>query len=84
MIDGAAQRGSSHGAAVQGAAEEEHDLIVEAQAVDVPPALLLALLHLSHLLHRPRSPVPVRVQHCLQERLRSPGDRLSSHPALRG
>ena len=71
-------------AAIHRAVEEEPAAFMAEQAVHVPPALLLLLLHLPHILHPGSHPGSLRFLHRFSERHRPRRPRLAADPALRG
>ena len=71
-------------AAIHRAVEEEPAAVMAEQAVNVPPALLLLLLHLPHILHPESHRGSLRFLHVFPARHRPRHPRLAADPALRG
>jgi hypothetical protein len=82
--DGAPQRRRAGVAAVPLPAAQERDAHLAPPALGGAAALLLAHLHLPHLLHRPRRPLQVLLHHRLPQRAGPGAARRAAHPALRG
>ena len=71
-------------AAIHRAFEEEHAAVMAEQAGHVPPAFLLLLLHIPHILHPGSHPGSLRFLHGFPEHHRPRHPRLAADPALRG
>lgn len=81
--NGAPERGGAGVAAVPRPPPQERHAHLAPPPLRLPPAPLLARLHLPNLLHRPRHPLPLLLHHRLPQRPRPGRPRRPAHPALR-